>query len=461
MSSAVRLFPRKLLVACLGAALVLMTARAAPAQVFDPGTFELSNGLKVVVLPDHRSPVVHHMVWYRVGAADEPAGKSGLAHLLEHMMFKGTKTLAAGEFSKIIARHGGNDNAFTSDNYTAYYQSIAREHLPMVMEMEADRMVNLLFGEEDFRTELSVVREERRARTDTEPSSLLMEQMRKRLWGDYPYANPVIGWEDELVRLTREDALAFYDRFYGPDNAILIVAGDVRTEDVRPLAERTYGQLKSRGFGVRSRDRVPGAALDDTMVLHHWQVRQPSITRILVAPAQSSDPNGHVDALKVFAELLGRGPTSHLYRSLVVDRKIAVSAGAWYSAESLDYGTFGLYAIPAEGVSTETLVKELDAELARLLASGVDADEVARARHRLKAGLVYARDSLSRGAQTMGVALTTGSTVESVESWPARLDAVTVEAVEAAAKALFNPDTRRMVTGILLPGQDAEGEAAQ
>lgn len=445
--------------ACL--AVVALSGRVAFAQVFEPETFILDNGMKVVVLPDHRSPVVHHMVWYKVGSADEQVGKSGLAHLLEHMMFKGTPTVPSGEFSKIVARNGGNDNAFTSENYTAYHQTIARDRLPMVMEMEADRMVNLLFSEEDFQTERSVVQEERRARTDTEPSAILLEKMKKALWGTYPYANPTIGWGDELSALTRDDALAFYRRFYGPDNAILVVAGDITAKDLKPLAIRTYGRIPPmKALPDRSRPSELTAERDSTITLVHPQVRQASVSRLYVAPALSNDPHAHAYPLQVLADVLGGGSTSRLYRSLVVDQKLAVSAGAWYSADALDYGVFGLYAVPREGVSIETLNGALDKEISKILDDGVTDGELARAVHRLTAGLVYARDSLSEGAQTMGVALTTGSSAEVVEAWPQRIKAVTSQQVQGAAFAVLG-DYRGRVTGILLPQSDSRGEVDQ
>ncbi|MBK1664470.1 peptidase M16 [Rhodospirillum rubrum] len=441
----------------LGALIVLVVLglpALARAQVFNPETFTLQNGMEVVVIPNHRVPVVHHMVWYKIGAADEPAGKSGLAHLLEHLMFKGTPTIPPGEFSKIVARNGGQDNAFTSSDFTAYFQSIAKDRLPMVMEMEADRMANLRLSEEDFQTEREVVREERRSRTDNEPGELLSERIGQALWGTHPYKNPIIGWEPELMALTRADALAFYDRYYAPNNAILVVAGDITAAELKPLAERTYGALPRRDTPQRASLRDPLRALpppaETVITMHHAQVAQPSFSRRYVAPSAAFDPQGMADALEVLDEILGGGSSGRLYKHLVIERGMAVSAGSWYRGEALDWGSFGLYASPRDGVTMADLVAAVDAEVASLLDQGVKAAEVDDAKRRLTAGLVYARDSLSEGARALGEALTTGSSVAQVESWPERIKAVTPEQVSAAARAVLGRRDRS-VTGFLLP----------
>ncbi|WP_242390460.1 M16 family metallopeptidase [Pararhodospirillum photometricum] len=439
------------------AVLGLSDAPRAQAQVFNPETFTLANGMRVVVLPDHRMPVVHHMVWYKVGAADEPQGKSGLAHLLEHLMFKGTDSVPPGEFSRRVARNGGQDNAFTGDDYTAYHQSIARDRLALVMGLEADRMAHLRLSEEDFQTERTVVREERRQRTDTEPSALLFERMGQALWGTHPYRNPIIGWEEELMALTRADALAFYERHYAPNNAILVVAGDITAAELKPLAEQTYGQVSARPTPPRGRPGSLPPPAEARVTVRHAQVHQSLLLRQYVAPSESADPEHLSAALSVLSTLLGEGATSRLYRSLVVEQKLAVSAGAGYHGDALDYGSVSLSAVPAEGVTLETLEHALDAELARLLQDGVGEEEVARARHRLTAGLVYARDSLSEGAQVFGTALTTGGSIEQVETWPQRIKAVTPEQVLAAARTVLGHKDRA-VTGYLLPEETPGGQ---
>lgn len=434
-------------------AMALGLALAAPlpvaAQVFSPTTYQLANGLQVVVVENHRAPIISHMVWYRVGAADEPAGKSGIAHVLEHLMFKGTPTMPPGEFSKTVARLGGRDNAFTSSDYTAYFQNIAADRLEQVMRMEADRMRNLTLDEENFRTELAVVQEERRSRTDNNPQALLIERMEAALYLNHPYRRPIIGWGSEIAQLTRDDALAFYKRWYAPNNAILVVAGDVKPDEVRTLAETYYGPLKSEELPPRDRADEPPQVARRVVTLEDPRVEQPAWNRMYMAPSYTAEDKSQAYALQVLSEILGGGATSRLYKSLVVDQGIAAAAGAWYDPSALNSSTFGLGATPRPGIAIPKLEAALEKELQLALSKGITPAEVERAKAKLKANVTYARDSLHTGARVLGEALTTGQTVADVESWPARIAAVTAEQVNAAAKAVL--DERASVTGILLP----------
>ncbi len=432
------------------AALVLAAAPS-HARVFDPETFTLDNGMQVVVVPNHRAPVVVHMVWYRVGSADDPMGKSGLAHFLEHLMFKGTKTVAAREFSKIIARNGGNENAFTGLDFTGYIQKVAKDRLELMMKYEADRMVNLELSDEVVLPERDVILEERRSRTDNEPGALLREQVGAVQYLGHPYGRPVIGWNHEIRGLGTADALAFYKRHYAPDNAILVVAGDITAAELRPLAEKYSGAIPARGIAPRKRPQEPPQLAARRVEMRDARVRQPEWSRGYLAPSRNAGATEHAYPLLVLAEILGGGSTSRLYRSLVVERKIAASAGAWYSDTRLDLGRFGFYASPSRGVDVADVEAAIDDEIARLLADGVTAEEVARIKPRVRAEAVYARDSLNTAARAFGAALTTGLTVEDVESWPERIEAVTVEQVNAAARAVLRPETS--VTGILLPDE--------
>ncbi|MFA7428725.1 MAG: pitrilysin family protein [Rhodospirillaceae bacterium] len=428
------------------------TAREADERLFGAETFTLDNGLQVVVVENHRVPVVSHMVWYKVGAADEPAGKSGIAHLLEHLMFKGTEKIGPNDFSNIIARHGGQQNAFTSSDYTGYYQNIAKDRLELVMGMEADRMANLRLAENEVITERAVVIEERLSRTENEPAALLGEQLDLARWVVHPYRNPVIGWAHELAQLNRQDALDFYGRWYAPNNAILVISGDVTADEVRPLAERTYGVVPRGPDMVRERvsaDLPPTAA---RIVMRHPRVAQPQWQRQYKASSYGTttgDAVREVYALEVLSELLGGGATSRLYRSLVVDQQLAVSAGSWYSASAVDLGTFGLYITPRPGVELDAAEKALEAEVARLLSEGITEDEVENAKLRMRAGVIYARDTLQGAAQTIGAALATGSTLDQVETWPARIGEVTRDQVMEAARAVLRDETA--TTGVLLP----------
>lgn len=411
--------------------------------------FSLANGMDVVVLPDHRAPVVTHMVWYRNGAADDPLGKSGIAHFLEHLMFKGTHAHGPGVFSDRVAELGGQENAFTSNDYTAYFQRVAREHLGEMMRFEADRMTNLTLSDEVVTPERDVVLEERRMRTDADPGAQLQEAMQSALFAHHPYGLPIIGWEHEIAGLGREDALAYYRRFYTPENAVLVVAGDVTGAEVRRLAEATYGVIPARGEApTRARPQEPPLRAHRLLTLADPKVEQPSLTRIYVVPSYATARPGEAEALEVLAHLLGGGPTSLLYRRLVMEEKIAVAAGAYYMGAALDDTRFWVYALPSPGVSLETL----DAALGRLLGEartqGFPATDLERAKTRLVADALYAQDSQAAMARWVGASLTTGSTLADVQAWPERIEAVTGAGVRAAAARL---DPRRSVTGHLLP----------
>lgn len=426
-----------------------MVAGPAAAQVFNPEVFTLGNGMQVVVVPNHRVPVVSHMVWYKVGSADEVPGKTGLAHLLEHLMFKGTAEVPAGEFSRIVARHGGRDNAFTSSDYTGYFQNVAKDRLELVMKLEADRMANLAIDPGSVKAERDVVLEERRSRTDNDPSALLAERMEAVLYLNHPYRNPIIGWASEVGKLERDDALAFYRRYYAPNNAILIVGGDITAAELKPLAEKYYGPVEPRPTPPRLRPEEPPPAAARRVVLHDPQVRQPSWSRRYLAPSYNAGDRSYAYPLQVLAEVIGGGSTSRLYRSLVVDQKLASSAGAWYDPSALDLTTFGVHASPRQGVAMDKLEAAMLDELRRIAAEGVDPAEVERAKSRLRASIVYARDSLHTGVYTLGQALTTGQTVADVEAWPQRIAAVTPELVSQAARLVL--DDKASVTGVLLP----------
>lgn len=433
-------------------ALVVVTAASgASAQVFNPTTFTLDNGMQVVVIENHRAPIVSHMVWYKVGSADEPPGKSGIAHFLEHLMFKGTEAIAPGEFSKIVARNGGRDNAFTSLDYTAYFQNIAADRLELVMEMEADRMRNLTLDPEHVRNERQVVIEERLARTDNNPQALLHEQVSAALFMNHPYRIPVIGWASEIAGLTQQDAEAFYRTWYAPNNAILVVAGAVDPAEIRRLAETYYGPIEPGPVPDRTTTRAvePPQVAERRVVLEDSKVEQPAWSRRYVAPSYRLGDTSQAYPLQILSEVLGGGATSRLYRTLVVEQALASGAGSWYDPASLDHGSFGIGATPRPGVTVETLEAGIDEVLRELLEKGVSADEVTRAKNRLRASVAYARDSLHTGARVLGEALTTGQSVEDVEAWPERIAAVTPGQVTAAARAVL--EERSSVTGILLP----------
>lgn len=414
-------------------------------------TFKLANGLEVVVVPDRRSPVVTHMLWYKVGAADEPPGKSGIAHFLEHLLFKGTEKNPAGKFSKTVALIGGQENAFTSSDYTGYFQRTSREHLKTLMEFEADRMTGLVLTDNVVAPELKVVLEEQNQRVANNPGAKLGEQIEAALYLNHPYGRPVIGWRHEIESLNRQDAIAFYRRFYTPNNAILVVAGDVSADEVKKLAEETYGKVQPTATaetGPRKRPQEPAQIAPRQVTLADPRVTQHSLQRSYLVPSAATAKPGESEALEVLGHILGNSSTGRLYRTLVMDRGVAVSAGGWYSGSALDATRFGIYGAPKPGTTLPQFEEAVDAVIDELLTKGVTPEETERAKNRLIADAVFAQDNQATLARWYGVALTTGSTVESVKTWPDRIRAVTPEAVNAAARAWL--DKRRSVTGYLI-----------
>ncbi|BDV35973.1 MULTISPECIES: pitrilysin family protein [Methylocystis] len=417
--------------------------------------FKLDNGLEVVVIPDVRTPVVTHMVWYKNGSADDPLGKSGIAHFLEHLMFKGTKSHPQGEFSNLVAELGGQENAFTSYDYTAYFQRIGKEHLGALMGFEADRMSNLVLTDEVVTPERDVVLEERRMRTDNDPSSQLDEAVQAALYAHHPYGTPIIGWNHEIESLNREDALAYYTRFYTPENAILIVAGDIDAEEVGRLARETYGKIPARAEPPRrNRTKEPPHRAHRLVSLSDEKVEQPAHERVFLVPSYTTAAPGEAEAIETLAHMLGGGATSALYETLVVDEKYAVGAGAYYLGSAVDDSRLWVYATPAPGVSLEDLDEAIDRVIKRFTEKPIDEAHLRRAKTRLVADAIYAQDSQASLARWYGEALATGLTIEDVAAWPERMEAVTAADVTAAAKKWL--DKRRAVTGFLLPAEEDE-----
>jgi zinc protease len=393
------------------------------------------------------------MVWYRNGSADDPPGKSGIAHFLEHLMFKGTKTQPKGTFSNTVSELGGQENAFTSYDYTAYFQKVAKEHLATMMSFEADRMTNLVLADEDVIPERDVVLEERRMRTDSDPGAQLSESLGRTLYVNHPYGLPIIGWQHEIESLGREDALAYYHRFYTPENAILVVAGDVTEDEVRKTARASYGRIPARGEPPRrSRTAEPPIPAARRVELADSKVEQPSFQRYWLTPSYRTAKGAEAHALEILAHILGGGHTSRLYRALVQEQELAVNAGAWFMGDAVDTTRFAVYAVPRPGVELKALEKASEAVIARLQ-EGIDARELARARTRLVADALYARDSQAMLARLYGSTLATGGTLRDVQDWPDRIDAVTADEVLAAARAHLSPKVA--VTGYLLKEEAA------
>lgn len=421
--------------------------------LFDPKVTTLDNGLEVVVLEDHRAPIVTHMVWYKVGAADEKPLKSGIAHFLEHLMFKGTDKFAPGEFSAIVAKNGGQENAFTSQDYTAYFQNVSVDKLPLFMEMEADRMSNLALTDETVGPELNVVLEERSQRTDNNPNALFGEQFDAAQFLAHPYGTPVIGWRHELEKLTTQDAIDWYNTYYAPNNAILIIAGDVKADEVFALAEKYYGPIPAREIPKRERVQEPPQLAKRVVEMKDKRVRQASWRQSYLATSARSEDQKNVRALEVLSQILGGGVTSRIYSDLVVDRKIATSAGAYYSSGSYDKSTFVVYGSPTPDHSLDDVEAAVQAIIKDVFENGVTEQELTHAKKRMLADAVYARDSIRGAANIFGSALASGETIEQIVNWPRHISEVTPEEIQKAAQQVF--DERQSVVGRLLP-EDAK-----
>jgi zinc protease len=447
------MMPRSRTFALLVVLFVLAAGPGAAQEGAAPGFgaegFTLANGLQVVVIPNHRAPAVTQMVWYKVGGADEPRGKSGIAHFLEHLMFRGTKDVPPGMFSRLVAQNGGRDNAFTSEDYTAYFQTVAVDRLPLVMKLEADRMENLQISDTVVLPEREVIIEERRSRIDNNPAALLNEQVHTAIYLNHPYRIPTIGWEHEMEKLSTEDALAHYRSWYAPNNAVLVVAGDITAAQLKPLAEQYYGPIPARAVPPRNRLVEPPHVATARLEFRSPRVAQANWTRSYLAPSYTGGETKHAYALEVLAQIVGSGATSRLYRALVVEQKIAQAAGAYYDPGSLDLATFGFYAVPRADRSIAEVEGAVEAETRTLITKGVTGEEVERAKTRMIAEAVYARDSLSGPANIFGAALATGRTIADVEAWPARIAAVTVDQVDDAARYVIRESAA--VTGVLLP----------
>ncbi|MBO9407636.1 insulinase family protein [Shimia sp. R9_1] len=432
-------------------ALALTAGMTAPLQAADDlvSTYTLDNGMQIVVVEDHRAPVVMHMVWYKAGSADERPGVSGVAHFLEHLLFKGTENLEPGEFSATVAANGGRDNAFTSYDVTAYHQRVASDRLELMMRMESDRMVNLQLDEEDILTERDVIIEERNQRVENNPGALFREQLSAAQYLNHRYGVPVIGWRHEMEALDLEDALEFYEAYYAPNNAILIVAGDVEPDEVKALADQYYGAIPANPeLPPRARPSEPPQSSARRMVFYDPRVAQPYVTRSYLAPERNSGDQRQAAALTLLAELLGGGQTSVLSQKLQFETKQSVYAGSWYRGTSLDATTFNLIMVPAPGVEMQEAEEAMDGAVAEFMQEGVDEAHLERIKMQLRASQIYERDNVESVANRYGRGLTSGLTIADIQEWPEILNAITSEEIMAAAEEIF--DDRKSVTGWLM-----------
>ena len=372
-----------------------------------------------------------------------------MAHFLEHLLFKGTDTLAPGEFSATVAANGGNDNAFTSYDYTAYFQRVAADRLELMMRMEADRMRNIRLTDEDIATERDVILEERNQRTDNSPRALFGEQMSAAQYLNHRYGVPIIGWRHEMETLDMEDALSFYQTHYAPNNAILVVTGDVEPDDVKALAEEYYGVIPANpDLPERFRSQEPPQTAERRLTFKDARVSQPYVQRSYLAPERDPGEQEKAAALFLLAELLGGSTTSYLNEKLQFEQQKAVYAGAFYRGVSLDDTTFDLLVVPAQGVSLQEAEDAMDQAVADFIAEGVNEEDLDRIKMQLRAAQTYARDNVDGIGNRYGRALTSGLTVEDVQAWPEILQAVTGDEIIAAAREVIQPETS--VTGWLM-----------
>jgi zinc protease len=435
---------------CLAVLLALPAALAQTVASQPPITFTLANGLAVVIVPDHRTPVVTQMIWYKVGSADETPGKSGLAHFLEHLMFKGTAKYPTGEFSQTVLRVGGEENAFTNFDYTGYYQRVPRDQLATMMAFEADRMTGLVLKDENVLPERDVVLEEYNMRVANNPDARLTEQIMAALYLNHPYGRPVIGWRHEIEKLTREDALAFYKRFYAPNNATLVIAGDVDAQKIRPEIEKTFGQVPPQPAipSARIRPQEPLPVAPRTVTLADTRVEQPMLRRYYLVPSVTTAAAGESPALDVLAQLIGDGSNAYLYRALVVDKQLAVSTNATYQGTALDPGQFWIAVAPKPGADFPEVEQAIDAVIANVIKNPIPAEDLERVKTQLIAQAVYAQDSQTTLARWYGAGTTVGLSVEDVRNWPDRIRAVTAAQVQDVARKWLVKT--RSVTGYLI-----------
>ena len=439
---------------------LLLPILASPALAQEVTTATLGNGMEVMVVEDHRAPVAVHMVWYKTGSADEPPGVSGVAHFLEHLLFKATDDLEAGEFSRIVAENGGTDNAFTSYDYTAYHQRVAADRLELMMQMEADRMNDLRLTPEDIETERQVILEERSQRTDSDPGAIAREQMRAAQFLNHRYGQPIIGWRHEMEALDMEDVLATYDLWYSPNNAILVVAGDVEPQEVLAMAERHYGVIPAEpGLPERVRTQEPPQLAARRVTYEDPRVPQPYLVRSYIAPARDPGEQEEAAALVYLAEILGGSSfTSVLAEKLTFEQDLALRSGAGYDGTALDDATFGRSLTPRPGITLGEAEAAMDQVLAEFLEEGVNPAQLERIRTQLRAAEIYALDSVTGLANRYGSGLATGLTIEDMKACPEVLQAVTAEDIMEVAREVL--DERSSVT-LYVSAPEAQAAATE
>jgi zinc protease len=429
-----------------GMLLALLMIGSAQAAVTD---VTLDNGMRVIVQEDHRAPVMVSQVWYRAGSMDEFNGTTGVAHVLEHMMFRGTKTVPPGEFSKRIAAAGGRENAFTNRDHTAYFQQMQKDRLELAMQLESDRMANLVIRDDLFAKEMQVVMEERRLRTDDQPQSVVYERLMAVAYQENPYRRPVIGWMDDLQHLTAQDARDWYARWYVPNNATLVVAGDVKADDVIAMAKQYFGVIPAHALPVRKPQDEP-AQIGEKRIVVKVPAKVPYLLMTWHAPVlRDWEKDSAPYALQILAGVLSGNDSARLQKSLVKTQQIAVSTSAGYDAVSRGPGMFMIDATPAPGKSTDELEKAIHDQIGRIQREGISEAELARVKAQVIAADVFQRDSLFFQAMQLGEYVTAGLPPEALAHRVEKLRAVSAKDVQAAARQWLQED--QLSVGILDP----------
>jgi zinc protease len=409
--------------------------------------FKLDNGLKIVVQEDHRAPVVVSQVWYRAGALDEVNGKTGVAHVLEHMMFKGTKEVPAGQFSRLVAAAGGKENAFTAQDQTTYYQQLEKSQLPLSLRLEADRMANLNFSNEEFAKEIKVVMEERRWRTEDKPQSKVSEQFNSTIYHVHPYGRPVVGWMNDLENMTADDAREWYKNWYAPNNATLVVVGDVNAADVLKLAKQYFGKLKPHALPAR-KPQIEPEQKGERRVVVKAPAKLPYVLMGFHVPAlQDADKDVDPYALEILAAVLNGNASARLNQNLVRESQIAVDVDAGYDMiQRGRHSIFVLDATPSEGKTVADLEAAILQEIEKIKTTGVTEEELLRVKAQVIAADVYQRDSMFYQAMQIGQLETAGFSWRLLQDYPAKLQAVTAAQVQAVAQKYFNQDNMTVAT---------------
>lgn len=419
----------------------------AEAKLFGGQEFFLENGMQVIVIPNHKAPIIKHMVFYKSGGVDEAPGKGGSAHLLEHLMFRGTSEIKGNSLNKILEENGAESNAFTSLEVTAYHQALDISRLELAMFLEADRMQNLKLTPKDFALERDIVFQERKQVVENNPISYFNESMRRTLWQDHPFARPITGTVDEIKNLKFEDVQDFYNQYYAPNNAILILSGDIDVETAKTLAQKYYGPVKPRKMGKKIEFPVLEPSMQASLKMSRPHINGERIMLSYAAPSYNLNAEDIYD-LAVWSAYLGEGSTSKLYKKLVMDKKLALKASSSYDANSRSYGTFSINLIPALGVDSEQLLAQLEEAVEESLQE-MTVDEVEKTKQKMLAGLIYLKDNPNDAAYIVGMQAAIGMSLQDIENQADKIKAVDAKKIKNSVLRLLKNTPK--ITGVLQP----------